>query len=164
MRNLMMAVALLFATVTFAQTWETVTYKDDFGDPTGEKALRLITTGLFSNSATSNSKTAAKVVVDFDYENIETNLKGSLDVYDYATPPAATLTYTSAHGTIKVKREDGTVEHYKVFASENGGMYFYQDFLDLLMQGHREKIQVVISERNFSKYGSSIYVFPLYTR
>ena len=35
--------------------WEICDYKDDFGDPTGEKFVRQIVYGDFSNSATVSS-------------------------------------------------------------------------------------------------------------
>lgn len=48
-------------------TWDLSEFVDEFDNPTGEKYLRTIATGQFSNSATTDSELIAGLIVTEDY-------------------------------------------------------------------------------------------------
>lgn len=49
--------------------WEICDYKNDFDEPTGEKFVRLITEGYFSNSATASSPLLVVIFLKHDYNS-----------------------------------------------------------------------------------------------
>ena len=69
--------------------WELKSYKDEFGDEDSERYLLLVGNGVFSNSATTNSKMTAILYVDnsnFSFKLIEYNssVVKSDDFYQYS--------------------------------------------------------------------------------
>ena len=159
---LMMGLAAISA-IGFGQlnydVWETVEIVDEFGDSTGESVIRTFAKGTFSNSATANSDLIVKVV---DYgDGI------AFDLYEYSSPPAAKLCYDGCFGNISIKRANGDIETYEVFAPKSGGIYVSDervDFTNVLKNSNGETIKVVIKQSSFSKYGSSSYKFDLVTQ
>ena len=135
--------------------WEEVIVTDEFGDPTGESVQRAWFAGVFSNSATSNSDLSVKVV---DYGSAIL-----IELYEYNRQPSASMGYESSFGDISVKRADGTVEKYRTFAVDSGGLYFNSkdDFTGLFRSASGETIKIVVREKAFSDYGSAIYVFEV---
>lgn len=146
--------AIGFSQLTYNK-WETVEVTDAFGDPTGESVQRAFFEGVFSNSATSNSKLVAKVI---DYGSAIL-----IELYEYARQPSATMGYESSFGDISVKRADGTVETYRAFAADSGGLYFdsKEDFFDMFRMASGETVKIVVREKAFSEYGSAVYVFEV---
>lgn len=162
MKNLILSLFMVvMSTTMYSQinfdSWETVQVTDDFGDPTGESVVRFFSEGKFSNSATSNSDLIVKVV---DYgESI------LIDLFEYSSPPSATLCYDGCLGDISVKRADGTVETYEGYALDIGGIYFNsEEFRDLIHNGGGEEIKVFIAQRLFSDYGGAMYSFKIITQ
>jgi hypothetical protein len=135
--------------------WEVVIITDDFGDPTGESCQRAFFQGVFSNSATSNSELVVKVI---DYGSALL-----LELYEYARQPNASMGYQSTFGDISVKRADGTVETYRAFAPDSGGLYFdsNDEFFDMFRMASGETVKIVVREKAFSEYGSAVYVFEV---
>ena len=158
---LIMGLAAISAT-GFAQLnynkWETVEIVDEFGDSTGESVTRAFFKGVFSNSATSNADLIVKVV---DYGNAV-----MMELYEYSKTPGASMCYDGCTGEISVKNSSGEIETHSTFAPESGGLYFNSDdsFFNLIHNNLGETIKVVVRERNFSKYGSSSYVFEMITQ
>ena len=140
--------------------WETVEIVDEFGDVTGESAKSIYCSGVFSNSATSNSDLYARVT--------EQNGMIIIQLFEYQSPPSVALGLDDALGKIKVKRSNGEIEQYDAFAPESGGVYFTKDvgrdFLDLVINGDGEEITILIKEEDFSDYGSASYRFKLKTQ
>ena len=70
-------------------SWEMKSYKDEFGEEGASKYLVLMGSGVFSNSATTNSKMSAVLFMDksgdFSFKLIEYNssVVKSADLYDY---------------------------------------------------------------------------------
>ena len=135
--------------------WEEVSITDEFGDLTGESVQRAWFEGVFSNSATSNSDLVVKII---DYGSALL-----LELYEYARQPNASMGYKSTFGDISVKRADGTVETYRAFAPDSGGLYFdsNDEFFDMFRMASGETVKIVVREKAFSDYGSAIYVFEI---
>jgi len=159
--------ALLFFVVfsnTYSQLtfdkWEIIETIDEFGDPTGNNVKRFLCEGTFSNSATSNDNLILKII---DYGK-----SISIELFEYNSPPSASLTYQSAFGNIRVKFKDGTVKSYKAFALKDGGLYFSEksgkDFINLIQDGKGQSCKILIDSSSFSDYGSSIYVATFITQ
>ena len=162
MKNLILSLFMVvMSTTMYSQidfdVWQTVDVTDEFGDPTGESVTRMFVEGKFSNSATINSDLIAKIV---DYgESV------LIDLFEYSSPPSATLCYDGCLGEVSVKRADGTVESYECYALDMGGVYFNKpDFLDLIHNGGGEEVKVFIAQRLFSDYGGAMYSFKIITQ
>jgi hypothetical protein len=164
MKNLILSMCMVaLSTMGFGQLnfdqWETVEIVDEFGDPTGDSVKRIFANGTFSNSATANSDLIAKVV---DYGDAIT-----IDLYEYSSPPSASMCYDGCFGSISIKRENGDVEKHEVYASDSGGLYISEsrvDLLNLFRNTNGETIKIVIYQSSFSKYGSSSYKFSVITQ
>lgn len=151
------------STISFGQitynTWNDVPVTDEFGDPTGDIVKRAFFEGTFNNSATVGADLIVKVV---DYgDNI------LIELFEYGTAPGAKLCYDGCLGEISVKRSNGEVESHQTFAPSSGGLYFNKEkvgFNNLIRNSNGETIRVLVSEKNFSKYGSSSYSFTIITQ
>lgn len=146
--------AIGFSQINYNE-WEEVPITDAFGDPTGESVQRAWFEGVFSNSATANSDLSVKVI---DYGTAIL-----IELYEYNRQPSASMGYESSFGDISVKRTDGSVEAYRAFAVDSGGLYFdsKDDFFDMFRTASGETVKVVVREKAFSDYGSAVYVFEI---
>ena len=140
--------------------WQDNTPLDDFGDPLDIVQKDIYCTGVFSNSATSNSDLLVRVVQE--------GLIIAMELYEYNTGPVARLAFDDAQGKIKVKRADKTVEEFDALTMKNGGVFFFDDvgseFVDLVINGGGEEITVLIKQEDFSDYGMATYRFKLKTQ
>lgn len=119
---LIIAMVLAFTSLSNAQ-WETRSYVDDFGDPTGSSYKALDADGVFSNSATKNSE-AAYVFVDGG---------SSLAIYvlEYGKYPATASDHTFE--TIKIKTPSGAVIAYSdIFFNKQGRLYINDHYTALM--------------------------------
>lgn len=154
---LMMLVA--FSTAVQSQIvynqWEATEVTDEFGDPTGETVTSAFFEGTFSNSATTNSELAVRVI---DYGELIV-----LKLYEYKSTPDAKMCYDGCFGNITVKRASGAIETYRTYAPKGGGLYYdtKDDFMELFRNNSGETIKIVVHENNFSDYGSSKYSFTI---
>tara|TARA_Y100000389_G_C17314648_1_gene439805 strand:+ start:407 stop:898 length:492 start_codon:yes stop_codon:yes gene_type:complete len=163
MKKLLLSMYMIaLSTLGFGQlnydVWETVDIVDEFGDSTGESVIRTFAKGTFSNSATSNADLIVKVV---DYGDAV-----MMELYEYSKAPGVSMCYDGCIGEISVKNSSGEIKTHSSFAPESGGLYFNSDdsFFNLIHNNLGETIKVVVRERNFSKYGSSSYVFEMITQ
>lgn len=161
MKKLFILFMVLFVSLSsFSQLtydkWETINYVDEFGDETGESAIRLLCKGTFSNSATTNSDLIVKFILDKKSEYI------AISLYEYGSSPEASMGYDSSFGNITVKLEDGTKKTFKTFAPKSGGLFFtkgsYNDFIKFLTTNSNFK--VYIGKSDFENNGSS-YLFEV---
>lgn len=142
-----------------ASPWKEVKIVDEFGDDTGKTAISALFKGHFSNSVTNNSDLTVKIT-KYD-ENYLMNL------YEYGEYEVAFDKYSV--GTMLVKRENGTVEKYKVMFLDEFGLIFSdndegKNFKDVLTNGENEEVTCVLSSSQLSKYGSeSKYTFKVIT-
>ena len=96
-------IALLALSATVSAQWETIDATDQFGDKTGETRNILRKTGVFSNSATRNSK--ASIL-------IERHVKGvAFLLLDYNNRPNE---YYKHMFDIHIKKNDGTKLFFQV--------------------------------------------------
>lgn len=140
--------------------WNQVDYVDEFGDPTGESTVtQLVMDGKFSNSATTNSPLAVKLV----------QVDGGLlvELHDYQNPEVTTFGYENSFGKIQVKYPNGTKESVEIFSSETLGLFISDDkplFDSIMTEGRNAEIAFHIDGSKFSKYESSTYDFKVMTR
>lgn len=96
--------------------WNEGEYVDEFGDKTGNKYKYMSTTdGVFSNSATTNSKLSGQFT---------TNGKSlTIDILEYGNRKANSIEATFE--VIKIKQPDGNIVSIKrVFFTKGGSLYF----------------------------------------
>ena len=126
-----------------------INYEDEFGDPTGEVGLRIFCNGVFSNSATSNSKLIVRITDD--------NESIFMSLFEYGTTPGTALKYKGTFGKFICKLEDGSKVSINAFAAKSGGILIskdnYTSFKKLLTTNN--KIQCYISKYSFDENGSS---------
>lgn len=162
MRHFISILLIGFSLLSYGQEgydeWTAIPIVDEFGDSVGDTAMAYVTMGTFSNSATSNSELAVRV-----------SRQGGaffIELFEYGRQPQASLGgLDGAFGDIKVKREDGSVEEFNVFAAPAGGILIRQGtkLARLLEEGEGEAIRFLIYENKFSRYGSSSYNFSIET-
>lgn len=157
---LLFAFLPLFGIAQNHYEWKDNSPLDEFGDPTDIVQKDVYCTGVFSNSATTNSDLKVRVIQENDIIAFE--------LYEYNTTPLARLVLEDGEGKIKVKRADKTVEEYDAYAAKNGGVFFFPeiggDFVDLVKNGDGEEITVLIKQEDFSEYGMASYRFKLKTQ
>lgn len=158
--TLVLAFVPLLGFSQYHYDWKDNTPLDEFGDPLDIVQKDIYCTGVFSNSATTNSDLLVRVVQEDQIIAFE--------LYEYSKTPMARLVLTDGQGKIKVKRADKTVEEYDAYAMKTGGVFFYpqvgSDFVNLVKNGEGEEITVLIKQDDFSDYGMASYRFKLKTQ
>lgn len=162
MRHFFSILLVGFSLLGFSQddldTWVAVPIVDEFGDATGDTARAYVTEGTFSNSATSGSGLSVRI-------SLQRN-NFFFELFEYNRRPQAVLGGSNgAFGNVRIKREDGSVEDHRVFASPSGGILVSEgsELADIMHNGTGEVIRVIVYEKEFSKYGSSAYSFKVKT-
>lgn len=135
-----------------AKIWESAFYVDEFNNPTNEAYMRNAENfvGTFSNSATTNSKLYARILIDVEDVAIRLWEYGSQEVNAYST------TYYN----ITFLDDNGTKHYSKGTMYKNGDRIHLEDwtFVSLLLQNQKLKIYI---EEN-SKYGyNTTYLFEV---
>ncbi|WP_462250411.1 hypothetical protein [Ekhidna sp.] len=155
--SILLVPSLLYSQEGFDE-WTTTEQVDEFGDKTGTYVSTYYNMGTFSNSAATNEEVIVAIV---DYGD-----SFLINFYEYGNPPAAQLTYDGSFGEISVKRADGTIERYEVFAPESGGIYIRSQspLFDILKNTVSEKLKIAVFEDAFSDYGNSKYIFTVETK
>lgn len=126
--------------------WEVSTYKDEFGEDTSERYLRIGGKGYFSNSATTGSRMTAYLFVDrksFGFRFIEYD---SHVVKDDET----------CH--MKIKDSYGDVHEFTLYNSNSGQMTSYSDYeiKEILKKGGKITVSA-----EMGKYTKSQYLFKM---
>lgn len=132
--------------------WELKYYSDDFGEKTDAKYLVLMGKGVFSNSATINSRLTVVLFVDGDSYSIR--------LFEYDSSPVKD---DNASYVTRIKDSEGTVHEMSLTNSGQSGQIRpyswennYDEFVNILKKGG--EITVTMSYRN---YGQSDYRFKL---
>ena len=135
-----------------SKIWETAFYVDEFKNPTNEAYIRNseVFVGTFSNSATTNSKLYARILIDAEDIAIKLWEYGSIEVNAYST------TYYD----ITILDDTGNKHYTNGTMHENSERIYFEDwtFASLLQQNEKLKIYIVEN----SKYGyNSTYLFEV---
>ncbi len=135
-----------------AEIWESAFYVDEFNNPTNQAYIRNtdVFVGTFSNSATTNSKLYARILIDAEDIAIKLWEYGSLEVNAYST------TYYD----ITLLDDNGNKHYTNGTMYKNGERIYFKDwtFASLLQQNQKLKVYIVED----SKYGyNSSYLFEV---
>lgn len=134
------------------KVWETSFYVDEFQNPTNEAYMRNreLFVGVFSNSATTNSKLTARILIDADDIAIKMWEYGSYEVNAYST------TYYD----ITLLDDDGNKYYTTGTMYKNGDRIYFKDLTFITLLQQNTSLKVYISED--SKYGfNSTYLFEV---
>jgi hypothetical protein len=134
-------------------SWEMKSYKDEFGEESASKYLVLMGNGVFSNSATTNSKMAAVLFTeksgDFSFKLIEysSSVVKSDDSYEY-----------------RIKDSEGDVHEMILYNDEESGQmsswsFEYKETMKKILN-KGGVITVSVRERN-SYFTPNTYLFKL---
>ena len=132
--------------------WELENYSDEFGESTSNTYLILMGDGVFSNSATSNSKLQVAFFIDGNRFSFRLFEYGSLPVND-----------DGAYAT-RIKDSDGTVHDFRLWGSGQSSQISptssssesYKEILEILKKGGE-----IIVTMKYSSYGDRDYRFKL---
>ena len=127
--------------------WTTKFYVDDFGEPTSNSYESMILDGVFSNSATQNSK--ATYVFIKDKESLV------IKVLEYGRSLATSTDATFE--TVKIKTPTGIVEIKKVFFSKSGRLYFSKDSFNQVAEAISELGDYIMIFKRSGRYSDSSY-------
>jgi hypothetical protein len=144
---------VIIDSITKAETWKLGTFSDEFGDPTSKKFIKTYLSGIFSNSATSNTPLYVEVLVT------KTNIGIFLHEYGASNPPQTFI------GLGKVKMKNSANEIIEVNSNgdwnQNGGIKISdidcKKFISFLNKSVGE-IKVVIHDEYNSEYVFNIDV------
>ena len=134
------------------EIWKSSFYVDEFNNPTSEAYMRNVNVfvGTFSNSATTNSKLYARILIDSEDVAIKLWEYGSQEVNAYST------TYYD----ITLLDDNGNKHYTNGTMYKNGERIYFEDwtFVSLLQENQTLKIYIVEA----SKYGyNSTYLFEV---
>ena len=135
-----------------AKVWETAYYVDEFKNPTNEAYIRNseVFVGVFSNSATTNSKLYVRVLIDADDIAIKLWEYGSQEVNAYST------TYYN----ITILDDNGDKHYTTGTMYKNGERIRLKDWTLVSLLRQNKKLKVYIQEN--SSYGyNSTYLFEM---
>lgn len=134
-------------------SWELKNYSDEFGEPTEKNYLVLMGEGIFSNSATSNSKLQVVFFIDDD--------SFSFRLFEYGSSPVK----DDDHAYVtRIKDRDGIVHDFRLWNSGQSGQIGpmfsssenYKELSEILKKGGE-----IIVTMKYSSYSDSDYRFKL---
>lgn len=134
------------------EVWKTSFYVDEFNNPTSEAYIRNnnLFEGSFSNSATTNSKLYARILIDADDIAIKLWEYGSQEVNAYST------TYYD----ITILDDKGQKHYTGGTMYKNGERIYFDDWTFVSLLQENKKLKIYIEED--SKYGyHSSYLFEV---
>ena len=134
------------------EIWQTAFYVDEFNNPTDEEYIKNIKmfVGVFSNSATTNSKLYARILIDAEDISIKLWEYGSLEV------KASSTTYYD----ITILDDSGKKHYTTGTMYKNGERIYFDDmsFASLLQKNDALTINIVED----SNYGyNTTYLFEV---
>lgn len=131
--------------------WEIKYYVDDFNDPTDEKYASCFCTGVFSNTATTNSPLIVQFLVDY-YVCIKLYEYGNNTVYNYYND--------TAYYDISVKNDYGLTYSFEGSMKPNNGDRIYvnesHELKSLFKNSSQVKFHIVNRERPTSVYNFTV--------
>ena len=150
-KTLLILTAILSFNLSTAQ-WTEGTFKDEFGDPTGKTYRSFEADGVFTNSATYNSKCKFSIQDTFDSLIIY--------VFEYGTRLATEV--DSTFEVVKIKKPSGDVVTInKVYFHKSGKLYFANykkgNKYDEVMDAISESGDYVMIFNRSGKYSNSNY-------
>jgi len=153
MKKTTIVLALFILSINFvAAQWETKFYVDDFGDATADSYEMLITTGTFTNSATTNSEATYKIVKD----------ESSILIYIYEYNSKLAKGIDSNLTTIKVKKPNGEIVTFdKVLFSKNGYLFVSEFNFEIMKAVLKNKGNYTIIFDKKTEYSESNYKINL---
>lgn len=130
--------------------WEMDYYVDDFGEPTKEGYLKTSCTGLFSNSATTNSELGVKFLID------KSDIRIQLYEYNRNHP-------IKGEGFLKfkAKRADGEILEFQTYNSERGDNTVIKEYYKKLIYFLQKGGEIKFIAENGNSYSISEYEFVL---
>lgn len=135
--------------------WELKYYRDEFGEFGNNSYLVLDGSGVFSNSATTNSEMSAILFVD--KESV------SLRLVEYRS----SVVKDDDLFDLKVKDKDGEITKFNLYNTKSGYMYFRNYTSTYLKETHYDDIMKILKKEGVircsgimhNSYSSSSYTF-----
>lgn len=137
--------------------WELKHFSDSFGDETGDKYLVLTGDGVFSNSATSNSKLHAIFFIDKN--------SFSFRLFEYGSSPVKD---DDAPYMTRIKDSKGEIHDFRLFNTGQSGQIGAYSAYDAISSENYNKMIEILKKggeitvlMNYNDYGQSDYRFKL---
>ena len=121
----------MMLSVTAYSQWEIGNYVDDFGEETGEIFAHQTVMGVFSNSATTNTKCAYFLEHNKDEEVL------AISIYPYGRNSKESF-YDDTFQDVKIKKPSGEVVTIEAFCFD-GMIYFSEEEYVQLMDALKER-------------------------
>ena len=141
----------MMLSVTAYSQWEVGNYVDEFGLKTGEVFVHQTVQGIFSNSATTNSKCSY-----FIEHDKKTNVFG-ITIYPYGGRSKETW-FDDTFQEVKIKKPSGEVGVVEAFCFD-GVIYFSEKEYTQLMEVMKERGEYRFAMRHKTDYSKSTYSF-----
>jgi len=125
--------------------WQVKYFVDDFQEPTKEGYLQIISTGVFTNSATTNSELSMKVIVDQDK-------RVQIMLYEYGNIQVKSSSRDGSFYSLKILNSDSTYNGEGFFYSDR--VTFSNENLELMLSTIKNGGKAKIYLREQSKYSS----------
>lgn len=152
----------VYAETDTAQCWEIIDIVDDFGDGTGENCIKSAVTGIFSNTATSDSDLTVIVFIN-NTDSGEYIVEFRLLEYN----ETSATHFSSDDMILKTKVDDEIIE-YRLFGGENSNSDIYIIPLSFSRIDQGRDGELLVKElyegndvRCIIEMGSSKYTFTL---
>ncbi len=140
--------------------WSVSYFVDEFNNPTNHKYIRCDTVqGTFSNSATTNSKLTAYILVYKQIENMDL-LKVDVKLYEYGSQVVKGI-YSSEKYDITVL-DTKNVKHYLTGTIHQGEDRISFDEVDEIISILKQQGTINVYMKS-SKYSTSTYLFSIET-
>jgi len=153
MKQLFLVASLMLSVSSYAQ-WEMGEYVDEFGSKTGETYLYQTCLGIFSNSATINSKCL------YDIEHMVSSKLIGITIYPYGRNVPESW-YDDTFQTAKIKKPSGDIVSIEVFCID-GMIYLDGEEYNQFMEETKEPGEYIMALRHVTPYGESSYRFTFY--
>lgn len=148
MKNVLVLLVTVLALNLSSAQWENKFYVDDFGEATDKSYKIIVADGVFSNSATTNSKASYKIIEDDGGILIH--------VYEYGTNLATEIENTFEE--VRLKTPSGEVVKFdKIFFWKKGSLLFNDENHQKLSKAIASKGNYVMIFNRSGKYSESSY-------
>lgn len=141
----------MMLSVTAYSQWEIGNYVDDFGEETGEIFAYQTVMGVFSNSATTNTKCA------YFLEHNKKEEAFAITIYPYARKSKESW-YDDTFQDVKIKTPSGEVVVIEAFCFD-GIIYFSEKEYRQLMEVLKDRGEYMLAMTYTTEYSKSKYRF-----